>query len=300
MKVAVPGATGLIGVMLARELVGRGHQPVVLTRHPDRVKGMLAGFERRRWIPGGSPDPGAFEGVDAVVNLAGEQIASGRWTKEKKRRIRDSRVLGTAGIVSSISALEERPRVFVAGSALGYYGSRGDDLLGEDEAAGGDFLAGVCRDLEAEAVKAKPLGVRVVMMRTAVVLSPRGGALSKMLPPFRLGLGGRIGSGRQWFSWIHEKDIVGSIIFFLENSGISGAVNVSAPAPARNSDLTKALAAALGKPAIIPIPSLVLRILYGEMAGVLTSSIRASDEKLVNAGYVFEYDDLEEALKESV
>jgi hypothetical protein len=138
------------------------------------------------------------------------------------------------------------------------------------------------------------------MMRTAVVLSPRGGALSKMMTPFKLGLGGKIGSGKQWFSWIHEKDIVGSIIFFLEDGGISGAVNASAPSPARNAEFTKALAGALGKPAFIPIPPVVLRILYGEMAGVLTASIRASSEKLARAGYVFEYDDIEEALKECV
>jgi uncharacterized protein (TIGR01777 family) len=298
MKVAVPGATGLIGRMLVRELVGRGHEPVVLTRDPGRVTGALAGFEKRRWIPDGDPSPEAFVGVDAVVNLAGAPIASGRWTKERKRMIRDSRVLGTAGIVRSISMLDSAPEVFVAGSALGYYGSRGNDLLGEDQGHGQDFLAGVCRDLEKEAVKAESFGVRVVRMRTGVVLSSRGGALEKMLPPFRIGLGGRIGSGRQWFSWIHEKDIVEAIIFFLENRAINGAVNAVSPHAVTNAEFTRTLGNALNRPAVFPVPPLVLRVIFGEMAGVLTFSIRASADKLVSSGYSFQYDDLREALDE--
>ena len=298
MKVAVPGATGLIGRMLASELVGRGHHPVVLTRNPEDVSGALAGFEARKWSPSSGPDPEAFAGTDAVVNLAGEPIVSGRWTDEKKRRIRDSRVTGNAAIVSSLSELDRRPEVFVAGSALGYYGDRGDDLLEEDEAGGEDFLASVCRDLEEEAAKAEQLGVRVVSMRTGVVLSSRGGALSKMLPPFRLGLGGRIGSGRQWFSWIHEKDIVGAIIFFLENGSIEGAVNAVPPGAVRNAHFTRALGSTLGRPAFIPIPPLALRVLYGEMANVLTYSIRAVPSRLRAAGYDFEYDDIGEALEE--
>ena len=297
MKVAIPGATGLIGRMLAEELAGRGHEPVALTRDPGRLRGGLARFEARRWVPGSGADPGAFTGTDAVVNLAGEPIVSGRWTAEKKNRIRDSRVLGTAEIVSSLSMMEERPKVFVAGSALGYYGPRGDDPLSEDEVSGKDFLASVCRDLEAEAGKAERLGVRVVRMRTGVVLSPRGGALAMMLPPFRLGLGGRIGAGRQWLSWIHEKDIVGAIVFILENGGVAGPVNASAPGAVRNADFTSALGRALGRPAFMPIPPIALRILYGEMANVLTFSIRAVPEKLEASGYVFEYGDIDEALK---
>lgn len=298
MKVAIPGATGLIGRLLVRSLVERGHEPVVLTRNPSGVSGDMADLDVRRWIA--DPDPAPFEGVDAVVNLSGEPIVSGRWTAEKKRRIRESRVKGNAAIVSALSMLDPRPGILITGSAVGYYGSRGDDLLIESEGNGSDFLAGVCRDLEAEAENAEALGIRVIRMRTGVVLSPRGGALAKMLPPFRMGIGGRIGSGRQWFSWIHERDLTGAIMFFLENPEISGAVNAVSPGVVRNSDFTRSLGRVLSRPAIIPIPLIAFRLLYGEMAGVLAFSVRAVPEKLRDAGYEFQYNDIEEALASCV
>jgi uncharacterized protein (TIGR01777 family) len=300
MKVAIPGATGLIGRLLVQSLVRRGQEPVVLTRDPSRVSGDMAGLDIRSWSAYSDLDPAAFEGVDAVVNLSGEPIVSGRWTAEKKRRIRESRVKGNSAIVSALSMLDPRPGILLTGSAVGYYGSRGDDPLVESERNGSDFLASVCGDLEAEAEKAGALGIRVIRIRTGVVLSARGGALSKMLTPFRMGIGGRIGSGRQWFSWIHERDIVGAIIFLLENPEISGAVNVVSPGALRNSDFTQSLGRALSRPAIVPIPLIALRLLFGEMAGVLTFSIRAVPDKLRDAGYEFEYDEIDAALAECV
>jgi uncharacterized protein (TIGR01777 family) len=298
MKVAIPGATGLIGRLLVRSLVTRGHEPVVLTRNPSAVSSDMVGLDIRRWTA--EPDPAAFEGVDAVVNLSGEPIASGRWTAERKRRIRESRVKGNAAIVSALSMLDQRPGIMVTGSAVGYYGSRGDDLLVESDGNGPDFLAGVCRDLEAEAEKAEALGIRVIRMRTGVVLSPRGGALAKMLTPFRMGIGGRIGTGRQWFSWIHESDLTGAILFFLENPEISGAVNAVSPGAVRNVDLTRSLGRVLSRPTLIPIPLIAFRLLFGEMAGVLSFSIRAAPEKLRDAGFKFQYNDIEEALASCV
>jgi uncharacterized protein (TIGR01777 family) len=297
MKVAIPGGTGLIGRNLISKLKAAGHEPVILTRDPTRIPTGMSGLETRRWRIGDKETEKALEGVGAVVNLAGEPIVGGRWTEQLKRRIRESRILGTAQIVSAMKKLREKPEVFVAGSAVGYYGSRGDDVLGEDEGPGGDFLAGVCRDLEGEAMKAESLGVRVILSRTAPVLSMSGGALAKMLAPFRLGLGGRIGSGRQWFPWIHESDIAGAILFCLENTDIRGAVNVAAPGIVRNSEFTGTLAKVLSRPAILPIPVFALKILFGEMATILDSSIRAVPDVVTSAGYSFGHPSLQDALR---
>jgi len=266
MRVAIPGGTGLIGRNLVSRLISAGHEPVILTRNPEKTSAAMPGVQARRWVIGVEAPEKALEGVDAVVNLAGEPIVGGRWNKERKKRIRDSRVQGTAQIVSAIKKLDGRPEVFIAGSAVGVYGSRGDDLLRENEESGNDFLAGVCRELEAEAVKAEEFGVRVVRIRTAAVLSSKAGALPKMLTPFKLGLGGRIGSGRQWFPWIHESDIASVMQFCLENKEVVGAVNAASPGSVRNSEFTKALGRALSRPAFMPIPIFALRLLFGEMA----------------------------------
>jgi uncharacterized protein (TIGR01777 family) len=296
MRVAIPGGTGLIGRNLVSRLLSAGHEPVILSRNPAKTSAVMPGVEARRWVIGGEAPEKALEGVDAVVNLAGEPIVGGRWNKERKKRIRDSRVQGTAQIVSAMEKLGSRPEVLIAGSAVGFYGSRGDDILRENEDPGDDFLAAVCRDLEVEAVRAEGLGVRVVRIRTSAVLSSRAGALPKMLTPFKLGLGGRIGSGRQWFPWIHESDIAGVIHFCLENDTVSGAVNAASPGSARNSEFTRALAKSLSRPAFMPIPIFALRALFGEMAVVLSSSIRAVPAALESAGYAFQHKSLEEAL----
>lgn len=308
MRVAIVGGTGLIGRALAAALAARGHEAIVLTRRPERtpVKPPLAGV--RRWDPGAGGGPGAehsifggaapnpFEGVDAVVNLAGEPIAGGRWTRERKKRIRDSRVDGTRRIVEALSALDPRPRLLVAGSAVGYYGSRGDAVLRENEQPGGDFLAGVCRDLEREAAAAGTAGARVVTIRTAVVLAATGGALPPMVRPFRLGLGARIGSGRQWFPWIHVTDIAALIVHCIETDAVSGPVNAVSPGIVTNADFTQTLARALGRRALFAAPPWVLRLALGEMAGVLTASIRAVPEVALAHGFEFRYRDLEGAL----
>lgn len=296
MRVAIPGGTGLIGRKLASLLIERGHEPVILTRDPGRVRAGMEQMEFRRW-PAGGEEEKTFEGVDAVVNLAGEPIAGGRWTGKRRKRIRDSRVLGTRRLVDAFKGMERKPGVFIAGSAVGYYGSRGDDILLEEEGPGSDFLSSVCVELEEEAAKAEHLGIRIVRIRTAPVLSARGGALPKMLAPFRIGLGGRIGSGRQWFPWIHEDDIARAIAFCLEDRSVAGALNLAAPGCARNTELTSALAKTLGRPARFPVPVFALRIVLGEMSVVLTSSIRAVPYALESSGFEFEYPELGGALR---
>jgi uncharacterized protein (TIGR01777 family) len=297
VKVAIPGAGGLIGRSLTRRLLDRGHQPVALTRRRGGGLDAQLDIEVRTWQPGAAADNDrAFDGVDAVVNLAGEPIGTGRWTGAKMARIRNSRVLGNKSIVAAMARQSQRPRVYIAGSAVGYYGSRGDEVLTEDAAAGEGFLAGVCRDLEGEAAAAADVGVRVVCLRTGVVLSGAGGALAKMLPPFKFGLGGRIGSGKQWFSWIHANDIAGIILHCLERDDIEGPVNGAAPNPVTNAAFTKSLAQALGRPALLPVPEFVLKLLFGRMAGTLTASHRVIPKKIEDAGFKFQFPDLEESL----
>jgi len=297
MRVAIPGGTGLIGRALSRALLARHHEPIALTRSPDRVPAATPFSGVRRWDPAAaSAGPNPFEGVDAVVNLAGEPIAGGRWTAERKRRIHRSRSEGTRAIVDAIAALEAKPRILVAGSAVGYYGSRGDAQLRENEPGGEDFLAGVCRDLEREAGRAKELGLRVVALRTSPVLSAHGGVLEQMVRPFRLGLGGRIGSGRQWFPWIHVTDIADLLVFCLEKEAVDGPVNAVSPGIVTNAGLTGALAGAVGRKAPWVIPPLALRLLYGEMASVLVASIRAVPEKAMSSGFRFRYRSIDEAL----
>lgn len=299
MKVAVPGGTGLIGRALSRALSARGHEAIALTRRPDRTPAAAPFAGVRRWDPfAGSIEPNPFEGIDAVVNLAGEPIAGGRWTAGRKERIHRSRVEGTRRIVEAIRALEKRPRILVAGSAVGFYGSRGDAQLRENEPGGEDFLAGVCRDLEREADAAKELGLRVVAIRTSPVLSAAGGLLEQVVRPFRMGFGGRIGSGRQWFPWIHLTDIADLIAFCLETGDVAGPVNAVSPGIVTNAGFTGALAGALNKKAPFVIPSFALRFLYGEMALVLLASIRAVPDKAMGHGFRFRYRSVDEALSD--
>lgn len=296
MKVAIPGGTGLIGRALSRALAAAGHEAIALTRRPDRTPAAPPFAGVRRWDPLEGAVPNPFEGVDAVVNLAGEPIAGGRWTAERRDRIRRSRVEGTRRIVEALGALDQRPRLLIAGSAVGYYGSRGDARLRENEPGGEDFLAGVCRDLEREAEAAAALGMRVVAVRTAPVLSAVGGVLEKMIRPFRLGLGGRIGSGRQWFPWIHVTDIADLISRCVEDERISGPVNAVSPGIVTNAGFTGALAAALGRRAPFVVPPFALRLLYGEMALVMLASIRAVPDTIMGYGYRFRYGSVDEAL----
>jgi uncharacterized protein (TIGR01777 family) len=243
----------------------------------------------------GPPPEEGLRDADAVINLAGEPVAQ-RWNDDVKRRIRESRVTGTRNLVAGMAKLAKRPAVLVCSSAVGYYGSRGDQILDESSAPGDDFLAGVCVEWEKEAQAAEPLGVRVARIRTGIVLDARGGALQRMLPPFKLGLGGRLGHGGNWMSWIHAEDLVELYRFALETSSAHGPFNGTAPSPVTNSDFTKALADAVHRPAIFPVPELALKLLFGEMGTVLLSSQRAVPRAAVDAGFRFRFPELAGAL----
>lgn len=291
--VAITGATGFIGSALVDDLAAAGHT----------VRRLVRSERHRRpgdvmWDPAvGRLDPHALEGVDAVVHLAGEPIAQ-RWTTETKRRIRESRVGSTELLARTIASRARPPRVFVSGSAMGIYGDRGDEELDEASAVGRDFLAEVATAWEAAAEPAARAGVRVVKVRTGLVLSPRGGALAKLLLPFRMGAGGRVGSGRQWVSWIGLADAVGAIMHALATEALAGPVNLAAPAPVTNAELTETLARVLRRPAIVPIPAFALRLVFGEMGeATLLASQRMRARRLLESGYRFRYPTLEPALR---
>jgi hypothetical protein len=277
VNITVTGATGFIGNRLVRALLAAGHNIHALGRKQSTE------------LPAES-----LADADAVIHLAGEPVAQ-RWTPEVKQRIRSSRVDGTRNLVDALARQSRRPRVMVCASAIGYYGSRGDEVLTETSSPGSDFLAGVVVEWEEAAERAEALGIRVVPLRFGVVLG-KGGALAKMLPPFRLGLGGRLASGRQWMSWIHVDDVIGLIRFALENSVIRGPMNATAPQPVPNVDFTRQLATALHRPAIFPVPGFALKLLFGEMAQVILGSQRVIPQAAQSAGYRFEYPELRPAL----
>jgi uncharacterized protein (TIGR01777 family) len=293
MRTLITGATGLVG----RELVSRLGETVVLTRDVARARRALGEVEAHAWVPErGLPPAGALREVEVVFNLAGEPIAEGRWSEDKKLRIRDSRVLGTHNLVAGLAALDRRPGVLVSASAIGFYGDRGDAELDESAAGSSDFLGGVCADWEGEAMAAEKLGVRVVCVRFGVVLSPRGGALARMLPPFRLGMGGQIGNGQQWMSWIHLDDVVGILLHASANETIHGPLNAVSPAPVTNAEFTRALGQALHRPTFVRVPRTALRLAFGEMSQVLTDSQRVLPKAAERTGYAFKYPDLGGAL----
>jgi uncharacterized protein len=291
MKIVVSGASGLIGSALVPALVSDGHEVVRLGRGPSGSD--------VRWNPDeGSLDRHALGGAGAIIHLAGESIAGLRWTRAKKARILDSRVRGTALLARAAGALAEKPRVFVAASAVGFYGNRADVVVDEQEGPGQGFLADVCRRWEQATLPAADAGIRVVNTRLGVVLSRRGGALSTMLPVFRLGLGGTLGGGRQYMSWIALDDVVGAMRHLLRADGVAGPVNVVAPAPVTNREFTETLRRVLRRPAVLPAPAFALRLLLGEMADeMLLSSTRARPERLTASGYRFQYPALEAALR---
>jgi uncharacterized protein (TIGR01777 family) len=294
MLVVLTGATGFMGARLAAELTTAGHGLRVLGRRgPSQF---LSTTEFFAWDSNaGEPPAESLQGADAVVNLAGEPVAQ-RWTPEVKRRIRDSRVAGTRHLVNALSTIPRRPGTLINASAIGVYGSRGDEVLTEASPHGEDFLAHVTEEWEQAADLAGALGIRVVKLRTGIVLGKEGGALAKMLTPFRVGVGGRLGSGRQWMSWIHIEDAVRLILYALEKPEVKDALNVATPNPVTNAEFTRQLAAALRRPAIFPVPAFALRALFGEMAGALLSSQRALPRAALAAGFRFRYPDLTGAL----
>jgi hypothetical protein len=297
MKTLVTGGTGMVGPRLLRML----DQPVILSRNPERAREKVGHLAGRiiRWDPMAGPPPAeAFAGVEAVFHLAGESVAEGRWTAAQKARIRDSRVVGTRNLVQGIAQVSDRPRVLVSASAVGYYGDRGEEELTESASPGRDFLADVCVAWEKEALAAEKLGVRVVTERTGIVLGAGGGALAKMLTPFKLGAGGPLGNGRQWMPWVHVSDLARLYLHAAEHESIRGPMNAVAPHPVRNSEFTKALGRQLRRPAFMPAPYLGLRLLFGEFAQVLFASQRVVPQVALDTGFTFQYPDIAAALKE--
>lgn len=296
MKILITGASGLIGSTLRSSLEERGHKLLLASRKeptkPNQIK----------WtIDHGFAEPERLEGVDAVVHLAGESISALRWSEEKKRAIRDSRVFGTRSVVEAMAKMERKPKVFIAGSATGIYGDRGDEEMTEASRPGDTFLSEVCKEWEAESLKAEELGIRTVLLRTGIVLAKDGGALATMLTPFKLGVGGVVGSGRQYMSWVSLDDEVGAIVFALEHEEIHGPLNVVAPNPVTNQEFTKTLGDVLYRPTILPLPTFAVDLIFGEMGdALLLDSTRVVPKRLIDAGYEFKYTNLKPALENAL
>jgi uncharacterized protein (TIGR01777 family) len=317
MKVTVTGATGTIGSALVAELAGRGDEVTALSRNPESAARRLAATADRQAAAGAGPRRAAgiqtlawanpklalppldaLRGRDGVVHLLGEPIAQ-RWTDEAKREIRESRILSTRNLVTALGELtpEERPRVLVSQSGVGWYGPQGATPMDESQPAGSSFEADLTVAWEAEARKAEPLGVRVVLTRTGVVLSKSGGALEKMLPFFKLGVGGPVAGGGQYLSWVHLDDVAGALAFALDTNAVDGPVNVTAPAPTTNAQFSKALGRVLKRPAFLPVPAFAIKALYGEMAVIVTSGANVVPKRLQELGYAFRQPELEPALR---
>ena len=295
MKVAISGASGLIGTALRSSLTSDGHEVIPLTRRASSSP-----LETITWdLDQGRFDASALEGVDAVVHLAGEPVAK-RWNQERKNAIRQSRVRGTKLLVEGLKSLKNPPKLLVSSSAVGFYGDGGDTELDESAPPGEGFLSDVCHEWEKSTMEALGLGIRAVCMRTGIVLSTQGGALGQMLLPFKLGLGGPLGNGKQWMPWIHIDDIVGAFRYVMANDDLVGAVNGTSPNPATNADFTKALGRALHRPAVLPVPTFGLKLLFGEMAQILVEGQRALPKKLLFTGYEFKYPDLSGALEDVI
>jgi len=296
MKILITGATGLIGKALQKALREKGHELLLASRKEPKDSSYV------QWdIEKGFTEPERLEGIDAVIHLAGESISALRWTDEKKKAIRESRVLGTRNIVDTISDLKQRPRVLIAASAIGFYGDRGDEDLTETSKPGKNFLADVCREWEAEARRAEDSGVRTVLLRTGIVLSRDGGALGTMLTPFKLGLGGVIGDGKQWMSWISLPDHIDAILFALENENVRGALNSVSPNPVTNQEFTTVMGEVLYRPTFIPVPEFAVNLMFGEMGeALLLDSMRVIPKRLEDAGFKFKFPDLKKALENAV
>jgi len=301
MRVTVTGATGLVGTRLVAALARRGDEVTVLSRDPARARERLgSGIDAERWDPLHEPAPAsALAGRDGVIHLAGEPVAQ-RWSAAAKERIRTSRESGTANLVAGLRSADPRPRVLVSASAVGWYGPRGDEQVPESEPPGDDFLAEVCVAWERAAQAAAELGVRVAIVRTGVVLDAHGGALAKMLPPFKAGAGGPVAGGKQWMPWIHADDLVGLYLAALDGADWSGPLNGSAPEPVTNRDFSKALGRALHRPAVAPVPRLALRALYGEMEQIVTTGQRAVPTRPLALGFAFAHPELDEALRSAL
>lgn len=298
MRALVTGATGFIG----RRLLAKLQQPTVLTRNAAKATKQLekVGAKIVQWEPQAGPPPAAaFDGIDCVFHLAGDPVASSRWTAKKKARIRDSRIIATRNLVAALRALPARPKTLISASAVGYYGSRGDEELDERSPPGRDFLAEVCIGWEKEAVAARELGVRVVPIRTGIVLGEKGGALAKMLTPFYLGLGSPLGSGNQFMPWVHIDDLVELMLFATREANFNGPLDGVAPHPVTNLEFTKTLGRVIGRPTFMPaVPPIALKLLVGGFAEVLLASQRVLPRAALAAGFAFRFSELEPALRD--
>ncbi len=297
MKILITGASGLVGKELQKSFAEKGYEMLLASRSEPKDDNHI------QWtIDEGFAEPEKLEGVDVVVHLAGENVSGGiRWTDEKKKAIRDSRVLGTRNVVDAISKLKKKPHTFIASSAIGFYGERGDEEVTESSAAGDNFLAGVCKEWEAESRRAEDAGIRTVLLRTGIVLSKDGGALGTMLTPFKLGVGGVVGSGKQWMSWISMDDEIAIIKYAIENENIRGAVNAVAPNPVTNEEFTKTLGEVLYRPTFIPLPEFAVSMIFGEMGdALLLASTKVMPKRLEDAGFEFKFPNLKEAVENAV
>lgn len=297
--ILVTGGTGLIGRRLVEDLTRDGYPVVVLTRSPEKVTDLPDGARPAGWDAETLEGWGNLaDGALGIVHLAGESVVGERWTEEKKRRMRSSRVESSRAVARAIEAAETKPRFLLQASAVGYYGSRGDEILTETAEPGDDFLARVSIEWEDATAGVEALGVRRPVLRTGIVLDPEGGALAQMLPPFKLGLGGPLSSGRHFMPWIHRADEVGAIRFLIEQDDATGPYNLTAPHPVRNRELARALGRVLHRPAVLPTPKLVLQLLFGEMAAILLASQRVVPNRLTEAGYAFRFSEIEPALED--
>jgi uncharacterized protein (TIGR01777 family) len=298
MRILITGASGLIGKALQKSFDHRGYEKLLATRREPTNANQIhwtveEGFREE--------DLGRLEGLDAVIHLAGENISGLRWTDEKKKSIRDSRVKGTHNVVNTLANLKQKPKVFIAGSAMGFYGDRGDEIVTEASAPGDNFLADVCRAWEMESRRAEDSGIRTVLLRTGIVLSKEGGALATMMTPFKFGVGGVIGSGKQWMSWVSMDDVVEIINYAIENRDLRGAVNVVSPNPVTNEEFTKTLGEVLYRPTILPLPEFAVNLVFGEMGdALLLNSTRVEPKRLLETGYEFKFKNLQSALEHAV
>jgi uncharacterized protein len=296
MKVLITGASGLIGQALQGSFAEKGYAMLLASRKEPTDE------QHIQWdIETGFAEPDRLEGIDAVVHLAGENVSGLRWTEDKKKTIRDSRVLGTRNVVDAISKLKTKPKVFVAASAIGFYGERGDEEVTESSAAGSNFLADVSKEWEGESRRAEDAGIRTVLLRTGIVLSKDGGALATMLTPFKLGVGGVVGSGKQWMSWISLDDQVAVINFAIENENLRGALNSVSPNPVTNQEFTKTLGEVLYRPTFLPLPEFAVSMVFGEMGdALLLASTKVLPKRLEDARFDFKYPDLKAAIEHAV